>query len=406
MARGSQPARRKRPESQPRSVRKSDDYDDPYTDDDPYTADDSYAEDNIEDYDDPFGGDAPYGYDDYNSAPQRKKKKRRSSGNAGQIVAIAVAIIVAVGAVSGLGFVAWKFIPGLGGNVVDLSYMPEDTAGFVRINVGSVTRSALFRDRIAANPMFLQSTEQLEQQTGMKLSEIDTVTFGFSTGGMGNSPFGGLSAASGAGLIIVRTRTAIPASLLESHPTGSSTAENHNGATIYSLDGRYAWMPNSRTVVIGRREEVVAAIDSNGKQHRFPQFDFASSGYDILIVGEPNATGSAFSAPVGLSLQQEAKGIALGVNLSSGADVAFQVNCNSRAQARASVQKSEEERSQARQNFDRQMARSPFVNQEMSSAVKQLIDEVSISSSGSVLTMKVSIGKDMIDKFVSMIPGM
>ncbi|MEZ6060044.1 MAG: hypothetical protein R3C19_06765 [Planctomycetaceae bacterium] len=364
-----------------------------------------YTTNIVEDYDDPFTGADDFGYDAGLPPSAPKKRTSRSSNNTGQIVAIAVAVVVGMFAIGGLGLVAWKFLPGIGGNIVDLSYMPSDTAGFMKINVADVASSAIFRERIAGNPTFQNATAAMGQQLGLNLSDIDSVTFGISSGGMGGSMFGGLPSGSG-GVMVVRTRVPVAGSLLAAQSVSGRSEETYNGEVIYSLNGRYGWLPDSRTIVIGQRSQVVAAIDGKGKQHRFRQFDFASSRYDILLVGEPGAAGSTFRTPMGSSLQRDAKGIAMGINLSGSAELNFQVNCNSRAQATASVERADRDLEDAKRNLDRQMAMSPFVNDELKNAAQRLIDDVSVTSSGSVVTLNVTIPRDVIDKVFSMIPGM
>lgn len=257
---------------------------------------DEDLEEYAEDYDDPYSVNSIAA----RRRPVPKYVPLRTRLKALLPLLMGLAGICIVGVVA---FVAFNFmpalrIPGLSGNVIDLRYCPQNMVGVIHMDVADILASPVMKGLIDQKPEFRQAFGGPADLIGLKAEDIHSLTLAVChDGGSGDSPqMAGMmfpTSGSGNGMItIIRLKTTrSPESL------SLRKFESYKGTDLYEAAGQTLWMPDDRTMVIGRREEIVAAVDQGQKELRFSQFDFAGAGYDLIIAGNTDPSRTTTTVP-------------------------------------------------------------------------------------------------------------
>ena len=359
----------------------------------------SYAD--VEAYDDP-------------PSPRRRKRRRSSRSDPIKVLLFLVMGMVGIGAVGGIGYALYQFLPSVGfggfsgfGNVVDLSYMPQQIEAFARVEVDQVITAPIIQPLLNANPEFRTAITGFADTSEFQPEDIDSLTFGF----WQRNP-----AASGA-----RSNEVIPFAtgndnteflmVLRSHRPlsnenfGLGEDDEYQGTPFLSRGDFSVWWPDSYTAVFGSREALIQSIQQGGTTHRFAKFDFVDSGYDVIFAG---AGALDSMAPLGgstpslnrlqASLNQSARGFALGVDVGSSVEANVQFWCRNAAQASAlaaemtsSIEDGKAEIDQSRSN----PMLMPIITQ-----IDSVMDSLSVNQSGDVVRLKASVQKSTVDTLV------
>lgn len=254
---------------------------------------------------DDYGGS--YSSEDYDyptaAAPQPKTRRKTKSGVPQKLLKtglFVLLILLAVGTVGGLGYFAWKNIPGLGGNVVNMAYLPENLDGFIYAEPASIVNSAIGKA--------LQAKFSVQQTTTSGVmpgdfADIDSIVIGYwqSSGvlvelpPMLTSPWGN---STGGRDFLAVLRANKPIDMSKSPANRQVT---HNGMTLYRLDstdqGKVACLADTRTMLLGSEQSVKAALDRNGKEFKHAKFGFVRGSGQVIIAGTGTSSASPPASP-------------------------------------------------------------------------------------------------------------
>lgn len=246
-----------------------------------------FSDDEREDLNDPWDTYDDYTSDDYTSLPSRPAAHhRKTSTSARKALKITLIVLLSLCGVGVLGAVALTLVSLIPGNVVDMTYLPENTAGVLHLRVSRLMNSEMVKSLIAKTPELQQALTADTGQLHLTPSDIETVTVGISesagipTGfpSMGPGMAWSRPGRGDAVLTVIRLAKAFKPTDLHLVETGK-----HGSAVLYRGGNDVVWMPTSQIVVLGRRSEIEKAIDRGTKQIRFRKLDFADTGGDIMF---------------------------------------------------------------------------------------------------------------------------
>ena len=228
-------------------------------------------------------------------AGKSRKPARRQRSNLPFIIGGAV---VGLAVLVGLGFL----VTGMLGksttptaSIQEFSYLPSDSEALVKMRLADVMNSPWQQQLM--NPQQQQAMNTLKAQTGIDIMQIESMSVGISglnpaalSGqGMGaGGPMGALMNPNLKFVVLVRSRTAFP----EDRIRNSSKALSHNGETYYmDRSGGMPialYLPDDRTMVVGREVDVKRAIDQGASPPAMPQFGFADLNQHVGVAFVPS----------------------------------------------------------------------------------------------------------------------
>jgi len=385
------------------------DYDE-YTDDE-YT-DDEYADD---EYADDEYADDEYADDEYDAPPRRttsrsgsssrssrgqsgkkknsRKKKKKSGLPAwAPLALIGLAALLAVGGVVG---VIIAFLPGPGdsSNVISLAWLPGDADGYAYIEPAAMMKAAVLTP-LRENAQFKEVlNEEIPGGPGLKLTDINSMTIAIIQAedqagipGEGNP----LAALEGKSMMLIVLR--VSRSLTESDLQVNTSRKEHNGREYYSAGGNSPamYLIDPTTLMIGDEALLTAAIDQGATEPRAEWMDFAEAGQQFFIAMKvPAVTGPGATDEAELAAQQAKAGY-VGISLNSNVDLKAGLNCAASEDAALLKSKLEESLTEAKAKMDEQGQVPPQFTKLVDIA-RQVVNSVSASSSGSILTVSGSI---------------
>lgn len=368
------------------------------------------------DGDDPWTSDGAAIESDWQggSAPRRARHKRSSGASSGRLLKVLLILLLCsagLGAAGGMVFLAARMLPGLLGNVVDLTYMPEDLQGFVCVRPARLLATPLMQSLVRRHPQMQATLAGTNGRLSLAPGDIDTTIVGFwgqtgsGPGGAGFSPataFGGTGASANS-LIVVRLNRDVDPTSLNLQPAGE-----HQGTPLYASVGHTVWQPSPRILVLGAAAAVTAAIDRGGRQLRFARFDFASSDGEVVIVGVGRPTGqSSASVPgaampglgavarLGNSINSRARGVSMNVHVLTQVDVTAGFLCDDSQAAEALHQ--DLDRALADAKRDLQNVQSIPGLQEFMTSLQSVVNSLTTSRSGSRVQLRGSVSQAVID---------
>ncbi len=288
---------------------------------------------------DPFGGlpSDPLG----SPAPRPQIGRRNRPGRGGAPAWIKPALIGG-GALAGVALLVLLIMmltSGRSSNVVDMTYLPADTNVLVHVDLASLVRVSEIK-KLLESPQFATQLKTLEEQSGITLSDIDTLTIG-----MPGDP-SSMQTVSNDLVAVLRIKKDFDESRLSS---AGLKPQDHNGHKVY-LDpfGKMAFfVADKRTFVYGSLDAVKTATASK-TEPRFEKFDFLNHRQDVFV-GWVRSDKSVFGkvsdqVPTSNPMFGEAsddlkalaeltghlRGIGAGANASgSNAKISIQVLCDS-----------------------------------------------------------------------------
>lgn len=202
----------------------------------------------------------------------------------GMIIAM---IVGGVMFVSLLGAGVFYVIPMLGGSPLDrMAWMPNDTQTYVEIQVADVWKSQVLKP-LRTSKVGSEMAAKMKEEANIEIEEIERIAMG-------------IPANNGQPTIIIHTTKAI-----DPNQAGANiTKTTYAGKTVYDFQGEnmIAFLSDSKTMVMGPKQEIYAAIDRNGECAVADQFDFLPSKGDLIFGSR--APGSAIkSSPAAMMTQ-------------------------------------------------------------------------------------------------------
>lgn len=375
---------------------------------------DSWANDESG-YEDPFTSD-PYATE---QQPQRRKKSGPSAAKGLlTFLLIWLAIFGALLAVGAGGYYLFQNLPSVGGNFVDLDYLPQNVDAVVHIRLRDVLNAPVLANIKNRNPAAFNNgmTNVIQPE------DIESITMGIWENGSATAELPGAAAllSSGNGatgwIAVARCSRAV-------NPGGAglSIAEKYKGIDLYrDTSNKFHWFADTYTVVIGDEAEIKASVDRNGKEFRQEKFDFAPSSGQIVIaaVGMQNQNsaasslaGSPFAAASQLQTLMNSSvdrwGMSIGV--SSNISVDLGLNCKTGSGAQQIHTEFQNLLAQGRSQLT-QLSSSPLsAAPQLQTVIKiggDLLNSVQVSQSGTTVSLSASIQKSQIDQIADLANSM
>lgn len=211
-----------------------------------------------------------------------RARRRRGGGGA---PAWLKPVLIGAGGVAGVALLIFLLMMLMGGsskNVVDMTYLPENTDLLVHVDLQSVVNTAQFKEQLES-PMYSQQIKLAEEKTGLTVRDLDTLTIGVPGGSGAREP---LSSDKVIGVLRLKKdldEAKIVASGLKS--------EDHAGKKLYNDGtGQFAlYLPDPRTLVVGSVEAVKQA-SAQTEEPRFEKFDFVNKRQDMFVGWVPSDT--------------------------------------------------------------------------------------------------------------------
>jgi nitrate reductase NapE component len=134
------------------------------------------------------GGLSSYGdaelaepWDDSDETP-RRRRRTRSRLDLTKVVLFLLMGVIGLGAVGGVGYAIWQFLPRGGfavfGNAVDLTYMPTNTEAFIHVEMSRVLNAPAVQTLLNASPAVRTALTGATTGTELRLEDIESLTFG------------------------------------------------------------------------------------------------------------------------------------------------------------------------------------------------------------------------------------
>ena len=222
----------------------------------------------------------PSGVPAFNTRPPGPPKKKKKGGKkTGKKKRSLVAPLIVAGAIIGIlvpaGVLSFMFLGGSSdGNVVDMTWLPQDSESLVHINVQRIVSSDLFKNEVANTPQFRNGLEKLQKEMGFALDDVKSVTLGVPKNERDK-------------VGVIRLSRKFDQIKFPEH----AVTEELNGYEIYTKNREAFMAPDLRTIVIGTPEALKAAAKRGPAKVRRPEFDFADSSQDVFVCIAPNDKG-------------------------------------------------------------------------------------------------------------------
>jgi predicted Zn finger-like uncharacterized protein len=365
---------------------------------------------------DPFAGlpsDLPAGNDPFGglpsdaglpaaSAPRSQVASRR--GRRGGTPAWVKPTLIGGGAVAGLILLVLLIMTLIGGgsaNVVDMTYLPENTDVLVHVDLRAITKSAVFKEQMDS-PMYAEQMKVVEEHTGLTIDDLDTITVGLPSGSDSTQPV------SEDFVAVLRIKKDFDESHLDDVP--GVEPQDHAGHKIYTdSNGKMAvFVADDRTLVFGSLEALKTAVTAE-TENRFEKFDFVNHRQDVFFGWVPSDTSLLSQASkqippgadqilgesaedlqtVGDVLANDLRGLGGGADLKgSSVKLTFQTLCSSSA-ASGKLKKSLDNLFGEAQKWYRENRDS--APEEIRKQIDPVINSIGFKKSGEAVTLSLTL---------------
>lgn len=368
--------------------------------------------------DDTTTWDADYPYDDteidYFQTPQSTPRRRVQDTDRRKLIRIGIIVLFGVLGTLGASTAAWQLWMMTPFNVVNMTYLPADTALVMRIRVASLLNAPMTRELIRKNPEAEQRLSSLPDELPFKPDDIESLTIGMSDQNVLGQGFPSLMSGRVPGLRAFRDSPVFVLRLhrdFELNEQNSGKAITYHGTTIYRSRSVTAWQPASRTIVFGDQPDIEKAIDKGHRAWRFSGFDFARSDGDILVAGIlPKNSGSQtpslpplppqFASLVTLAeTLKAAQAISINVNVTTETNVAVRFSCQDRSTSERIVS----DFKAAVGDGEKALAQIPVraEAQAVIAAVRTLLSRITFESSGTSADVQFRLDQATLDSFTA-----
>lgn len=421
---------RKRPAREPAVVN---DFDDDDFGDDEF-ADDGFGDDGFGSADDDFDTPSRSRRSSGGKSKSKKKKKgKKKSGGWQKPTLIAGGSILGLALLIGLGFLGAGLVSGFGGGDADFSYLPPDTEVVVSIQVAELLESDMVQE-LLEDPAAKTAIEELKKQIGMgadeDLSEIQSIIVGVANlpqqkpGGFG----GGMpDIGSGDVIAVVRKKSAWNKKVIQSQAKEST--HNSTKYYVFKTGDAAGYFSDDKTLVLGTEDSLKKAIERGKGDAKQSQFDFVDFGQHIVIAGVLKdksalqqagnmlgAPGMPTSAKQLVDAMQKIEGGSLGISIDSGVDIQVQGSFSDSGAAGDLKSAIDDLMSEGRKKMEEavdkqseQMDRMPpeFAERmrEQMELARETMDGISISRSGSTVSISLSLPDKLTEKMEGEVPG-
>jgi len=349
----------------------------------------------------------------------------------------------------GIGYLGAGFISGFGGGDADFAYLPDNTKVLISVQVADLLESDMVQKALS-DPQAKAAIDKLKQEIGMAADEdltaIQAIIVGVANmpqkpsdglgGGFGMGPLGGgMPDFSKADMIAVdRKNSAWNQDVLKSKAKEST----HNSTTYFVANAgdMAGFFPDEKTLVLGNESSLKKAIERGKGESSQWQFDFVDFDQHIVIAGVPRdksvlkqnsstpmMPGMPSSAKELAEAMQKIEGGAFGVTI--GSDIELQVqgsfsDSSAAGDLKAALadglsegpKKMDEAMAQqktqmenAPPQFQEMMQKQAEEMNEMMEIGRKVFDSISVSRSGSAISISATLPSELGDKLKEQLPG-
>ncbi|MDB4731819.1 zinc-ribbon domain-containing protein [bacterium] len=325
----------------------------------------------------------------------RKKKKSKSDIPLGMIIAMIVGGIAFL-ALIGVG--VFYVIPMLGGSPADrMAWLPNDTQTYVEIRVGDIWKSQVlkpFRTSTAGADI----AKKMKDEANIEMAEIEKVILG-------------VPANNGQPTVTIHTTKAIDPNQVGPNLTKTTYA----GKTVFEHNGEnmVSFLSNSKTMVMGPKEAIYAAIDRNGECAVADQFGFLPSSGDVIF-GSLSPGNTLKNSPAAMMSQgaldpDKLKTVSGILKLGRDLDLELIVDFVDSEAAQSSLTQAQEGLAKGQEMLEKQQkeleAGNFVINRQQKAIVlkaKDILKSVTIKGSGTEMTTSLSVSGSTIEDIVDM----
>ena len=385
-------------------------------DDDEY---DDYEDDAYDDYDDYEEDYDDYedDYDDYEQPRRRSrpaakpakgrgsKKKRKSGGGIPPWVYGAIGGTVAVALLIAAGLFLASSLGGLGGNVMDLTYLPENADLFIYVEPSAIMDAEMLAP-LKEQQQFQVAMDRAKNDMPAAFNEIASVTMAGvdsfdkqRVNLFGGGRVGPVQRADQKLIGVMRFRKDITGDDIKKM-RGFSEAKYNNQDYYVNMPSSMAfWLADSRTAVFGTTSEVNKAMERGPKEPRIKRIDFASVDHQFVMIIAPekvipeegSATGTTSFDQLERTMSKAAKGMFVGVSVGSGIDVEVGVQCQDSSQAETLKGDFDKVVAEGKAKLNEAGASNPPEMQALFDSIQKTMDSVSVSKSGQLVSMSAKV---------------
>jgi hypothetical protein len=364
--------------------------------------------------DDPFGGLPSDPLGSPVARPQIGGRGRRRQGGSGKWIK---PTLIGGGAVAGVAMVIMLVLSlttGGSANVVDMTYLPANTDLLVHVDLAAWMKSPIFKKQLES-PQYAEELKQVEQQTGLTINDLDTLTLGMPSGPDSTNPI------SKDFVAVLRIKRDFDESRLSAN---NMTSKIHNGHKIYSDPaGQMAlFVADKRTLVFGSMDALKSTLMAETEQ-RFEKFDFVNHRQDLFVgwvpsnkavLGQVSSAVPAASSLLGPQsedvltvvevLSSDLRGLAAGANArGSSATVSIQVLCSSSASSGKLKKSLGGLLAQFKKLYKEKRDDVP---NDASQMIDPVLNSLRLSKRGEAVTLSFTIPQnDTIDQIIQSAPG-
>ncbi|WP_166826437.1 DUF1559 family PulG-like putative transporter [Thalassoroseus pseudoceratinae] len=277
---------------------------------------DEFGDDEFDDFEDYEDYEDDGGFDDFESPPTRRrsaskpatsrsakskgksggsrkkkgKKKSSSSGPSPLLIGGSAAAAVLLIAILIFAFSGGSAATGSDGNVVDMTYLPQNMVGFAYVDWQQIVDSPEF-SKYENTPQFQQAMKEMTAATGLTSRDAKSFTIGL----VAAEPGGRAPVDDQGTVVVVRLVKPLDRSKLENDPTTSSS--DYNGQQIYSSSQggttQLLLLENDQVIVFGQQLKTIQqVVDQGTTSPRRTQFDFVDNTqalFAAFVPPDPNA---------------------------------------------------------------------------------------------------------------------
>ena len=328
----------------------------------------------------------------------------------------ALLAMIAFGSIGTLGYLAMSHLPGLSGNVVDMSWMPENVDGFAYFEPA----------KIAATP-FTQAIEKKFPESisggldGVAAANIDSILIGFweddgpPSGFPSSLPipsFGFTGRQRSTDFLWITRLNKDEPSALDAEPKNGE----YNGLTLYGSRGKLSCMPDSRTILLGSERSLKAAIDRNGREFTHWNLRFVRGTGNVVLAAADSsssrpststkpATSFPSGSPFGASrkvtelLDQHTRGGYLAINIATRADFSGSILCHDDAGATLLDQELQTVLNKGKEQIETLKSIPPLAA--LSGPLTTLLNSLAVARDGATIFVSGNVEQSLIDAIPS-----
>lgn len=388
-----------------------------------YGAPDDTPDDDDEDFSEDYGSPAPQPARRGRSSSRRGDRKRSSQPINWQLPAmIAGGCLLVIALVVGV----WSLTGGGGGgsqsasgNAINLAYLPPDHELVIRVRVADLWKAPMLQEFVST-PETAQGVESFREQVGLGPDDIESVTVGMS-GLSEMAAYRKKNQTPGQApdmrqmqemqklqktLVVVRSSKAFDVAKFESASPANKAAE-HEGTTYYTTRGimpgvgNAAFLPDSKTLVMGTETEVKAAIERGSSEERRAGFDFVDPEAHVLFAMVPKDpsmfNNDSSGTPAFLkSLTEGAAdskmvGMALGVTLASNIDIHATMTHGDAGDGKVTFDSAEKMTEQLRSKWGENNEQFAVQFPKTSESIQKTIDSVSVKQDAENVVVSATV---------------